>query len=68
MNRSNVTTLTAILFAVGVISPAAFGGQFHPQADLTSLVVADSSGIQKGRSSFGTTPSKSQVISTDQLA
>ena len=48
MNRSNVTTLTAILFAVGVISPAAFGGQFHPQADLTSLVVADSSGIQKG--------------------
>lgn len=48
MNRSNVTTLTAILFAVGAISPVAFGGQFHPQADLTSLVVADSSGIQKG--------------------
>ena len=41
MNRSNVTTLTAILFAVGAISPVAFGGQFHPQADLTS---------------FGTTP------------
>lgn len=56
MNRSNVTTLTAILFAVGAISPVAFGGPFHPQADLTSLVVATLRGFKRARSSFGTTP------------